>query len=330
MKILILAILLSIPGWGWLMRIHNQNLALAAAQAAYRQHQNETEALAWQQVVTAAGAGPNAPALLLNLAQAQLRAGYVDAARRTYGRLLSAPATISSIARQQLAVLALAQGQPLQSLALLREALRLDPRNRVARYNYEILRAYLDQQTPDSGSESAPTKKQPKPSQSPAKDSAASANQPKPGTDRPGETPSADQPGVDNLPPQPRPAPDNKPDKQRPSPNAGTTSPHSRPPGSGSPQNQPVGDQPGTKRGLDPTAHTGTDAASGISTRPGTETAQADDQRLQTQRERLKALNLTPTQARQILEELRAQEQQYLQQVTRPAASSPDPNRPTW
>jgi hypothetical protein len=41
-------------------------------------------------------------------------------------------------------------------------------------------------------------------------------------------------------------------------------------------------------------------------------------------------MNLSPAQARQVLETLRAQEQQYLQQLTRPTQQKPDPNKPTW
>jgi hypothetical protein len=47
--------------------------------------------------------------------------------------------------------------------------------------------------------------------------------------------------------------------------------------------------------------------------------------RLQTQRERLEAMNLSPAQARQLLETLRAQEQQYLQQLRGPAHKNPTP-----
>ena len=90
------------------------------------------------------------------------------------------------------------------------------------------------------------------------------------------------------------------------------------------------GGAPGAQRGLDRNSKAPEPATGGRSNRPGTDAATPADQRLQTQRQRLQAMNLSPAQARHLLETLRAQEQQYLQQVSRPASSKPDPNKPTW
>jgi hypothetical protein len=100
--------------------------------------------------------------------------------------------------------------------------------------------------------------------------------------------------------------------------------------GNGAPQPLPSGEEPGAQRGLDRDAGASSPTANGRSNRPGTEEATPADVQLQTQRERLQAMNLSPAQARQLLETLRAQEQQYLQQLARPAAQKPDPNKPTW
>jgi hypothetical protein len=52
---------------------------------------------------------------------------------------------------------------------------------------------------------------------------------------------------------------------------------------------------------------------------------------LQTQQERLKAMSLTPAQAQQLLDALRASEQQYLQQRPRDRqGKTPAPGTPTW
>ncbi|WP_158022692.1 hypothetical protein [Hymenobacter coccineus] len=49
------------------------------------------------------------------------------------------------------------------------------------------------------------------------------------------------------------------------------------------------------------------------------------------QRERLQAMDLSPAQAQQLLDALKAQEQQYLQQVPRRRAGAPARRgQPTW
>ena len=92
------------------------------------------------------------------------------------------------------------------------------------------------------------------------------------------------------------------------------------------------GTRRGKQRGLDASASaTGASAPTGQGRRPGTEAATNADLQLQTQRERLKAMNLTPTQAQQLLDALRASEEQYLQQ--RPRArkgEAPAHGTPTW
>ncbi|OGX87721.1 hypothetical protein BEN47_00760 [Hymenobacter lapidarius] len=103
-----------------------------------------------------------------------------------------------------------------------------------------------------------------------------------------------------------------------------------RTPGPGTPQAVASGATPGTQRGLDRSSPAAGSPGNGRNIGLGTEAATAGDAQLQTQRERLKAMNLSPAQARQLLETLRAQEQQYLQQLTRPATQKPDPSKPTW
>jgi hypothetical protein len=92
------------------------------------------------------------------------------------------------------------------------------------------------------------------------------------------------------------------------------------------------GTQPGRQRGLDASAAaTGASAPTGRGQRPGTEAATNADLQLQTQRERLKAMSLTPAQAQQLLDALRASEQQYLQQRPRERQGTPPaPGTPTW
>ena len=318
-KTALLLILLAAPGWHWLVGIRQRNAAVAQAQAAGQRGTWSAAAASWH-----AAAGPRpGPDVLLNLAYAQLKAGQTAAARRSYGQLLTpaTPAAIGSIARQQLARLAATQRSFVPALGLLREALRLDPANAVARRNYERLRAYLDGQNannatpPPASPEPDPAEKQ-RPKPAPAAGGPSPAPAPKPAA------------GPTAGPPHPQPegtGPAGPPALRPPAPTPTR-------PGSGPRGPVPTGSGGGGQRGLTFDSNNGPNASDGRSSRPGTDAATPANIQLQTQRQRLQALNLTAAQARQILETLRAQEQQYLQQVRRPATAPEaiNPKLPTW
>ncbi|NVO85064.1 hypothetical protein HW556_09235, partial [Hymenobacter sp. P5252] len=100
-------------------------------------------------------------------------------------------------------------------------------------------------------------------------------------------------------------------------------------PGAGPERNVARGSQPGTVRGLSDEADSPA-APGGTSGRGGTEAAGLDEANQQTQRARLQQMNLSPGQARQLLEALRTAEQQYLQQLPRKATTPRDKNKPAW
>jgi len=334
---------MGLPGWRWLVHVREHNTAQTRGQQAVARGKSAEAVYYYQQAVRLAGrAGPDAP-LLLNLAQAQVRAGQVSAARATYTQLLAPtmPASIGSAARQQLAGLLVQQGQVAQALGLLRQALKLNPANAPARYNYELLSQYLANQQPDNPALPPPTDAPASPATSPRK-------QPAPAKDKNGPAPApaektgADRPG---LAPDPTPASGaagptgsaqpstaGQPDRQRPAPSPGSNANGGFRPGAGERQPLPSGSIPGRQRGLD----TSTDAGRPTSgtnpgRRPGIDAATDADLQLQTQRERLKAMNLTPAQAQQVLEALRESEQQYLQQRPHPRqGAAPAPGQPTW
>jgi tetratricopeptide (TPR) repeat protein len=346
MKIGLLVLLLlgaGAPGWRWLLHVREHNAAQTQGQAAARRGRPAEAVYFYQQAVALAGRKGPAPALLLDLAQAQVQAGQLAASRATYGQLLAPaiPATIGSAARQQLAVLLAQQGQAAQAVGLLRQALLLNPENATARYNYELLSQYLAGQRPaplppPASSKAAATSPRPKT----PRDSTQQPDQgrePSPGTragtDRSGEAPAPDAPPQPNAPPaSPTPSAVGQPDNQRPTPTVGTSSQGGFKPGSGETRPLPSGAQPGRQRGLDASASAaGATAPSGRGQRLGSENAAAADLQLQTQRERLKAMSLTPAQAQQLLDALRASEQQYLQQRPRDRqGKAPAPGTPTW
>ena len=342
MKTWLLTLLLlsaGLPGWRWLLHVRDHNAAQAQAQAALQRGQPAEAVYYYQQAVALTGRRGLTPALLLNLGQAQERAGQLAAARASYTRLLApaVPAAIGSAARQQLAGLLAQQRQVAQAVGLLRQALRLNPANATARYNYELLSQYLAGQQPDNPAlpsptdapAPAPSSPNPRDSTSRQKDAAAPSPATKAGTDHPGEAPDpSPAPSGDKGAPQH--SATGQPDRQQPTPNAGTSANGGFRPGAGERQPLPSGTAPGRQRGLDASA-TSDASPTGQSRRPGSEAAAATDLQLQTQRERLKAMNLTPAQAQQVLEALRESEQQYLQQRPRTRQGAvPAPGQPTW
>jgi tetratricopeptide (TPR) repeat protein len=343
MKSWFLAVLVlsgGLPGWHWLTQVREHNAAQVQGQAALAGGRPTEAVYCYQQAVALAGRGGPSPALLLNLGLAQARASQLAGARTTYTRLLapSVPAAIGSAARQHLAALLVQQQQLAQAISLLRQALKLNPANATARYNYEILSEYLAHQRPDNPAlpppaASAAAPKRPSSRDSTQREKGGKAPQPaeKAGADRPGQAPDPTQPPASGPTAAPQPSATGQPDRQRPTPNAGTSANGSFRPGQGEARPLPTGTTPGRQRGLDASAASGASAPAGQGQRPGTEAATDADLQLQTQRERLKAMNLTPAQAQQVLDALRADEQQYLQQRPRSRQGvAPAPGQPTW
>ena len=332
MKYLALVLLLAGgPGWTLLTRVRDRNAAVLTGTAAYARGDAPRAATAFAAALEAKTRRTADPRLVLNLAHAQTRAGQPTAAHATYGRLLAnTPTTLSSVARQQLAVQAAQAGNVAQALSLLRQALLLNPQNAGARFDFEMLSDYLAQRPNGPKIPPPPGKTEPG-KQKPAekKDGGENAKPAeKTGTDRPGET-ATSQPAPTTPPTAPRPQANAKgqPDARQPDTAPGSMVAGGRRPGAGTPQPVASGEAPGTQRGLD---RNGSAEGGRPNSRPDTESATPDDVQMQTQRERLKAMNLSPAQARQLLETLRAQERQYLQQLTRPATHPPDPGKPTW
>jgi tetratricopeptide (TPR) repeat protein len=328
-----------LPSLHWLTSVREHNTALVRGQAAAsRGHATEAAYFFGQAAALAGRSGPT-PALLLNLAQAQAQAGQLAKARATYGRLLAptVPAALGSTARHQLAVLLAQAGQPAQAVDLLRQALRQYPANRAARYDYEVLVRYLGGQRPPATPPPAAPTPTPKPPAANQPDSAAG------GTDKskqPSSPAGGNQPG--SAAPQPRPAesgdasaptPDasGQPNSQLPTPSQGNSAQGGLRPGTGRTRPLPSGNAPGNQQGLDQRAGAARTPRGGQGRQPGTAPATDADAQLQTQRERLKAINMSPAQAQQLLEALRTSEQQYLQQRPRTRQGTPPPpGQPTW
>ncbi|PJJ59965.1 tetratricopeptide repeat protein [Hymenobacter chitinivorans] len=326
MRVLVVVLLLALPSWASLTRIRDRNEALLAAQTAYSRGEFTQAAQLYRRAVEKLGAQDEA--VVLNTGHAFARAGQVAQARAYYGRLLASRApAVRSVARQQLAVLAAQKGEYAQAVSLLRQALLADPTNKSARYNYELLRDFLARR-PNEPQMPPAAKPQPDANQ-PGKDQQPN-RQPdtRPGQDKQGQRNDPTQPEDPRNQAQPRPDPAGQRNPNQPQPGAGSQAGENFQPGQGPQQRVAQGARPGSTRGLDSGA--GAEANGARSPQAGSEQATLNDTQLQTQRERLQQMNLSPGQARQLLDALRTAEEQYLQQMPRRSAQKPDPKKPTW
>ncbi|MBT9392896.1 tetratricopeptide repeat protein [Hymenobacter sp. NST-14] len=325
MKMLLTGGLLLLSLGGGLTRIHDRNAAVARGAAAYARGDYAQAAAAYKEATLHLGAAEDA--VWLNLAHATVQAGRPAEARSYYSRLLSSPnQPVRSVALQQLAALMADRGEYAQAITLLRQALLADPNNTAARYNYELLRDFLARRTdapapPPPGSADSPETAQdgPRPQQT----------RPKAGPDTPGQRPDNSQLQDPNSAPERRPDPHGRRDPSQPSATPGNSADAGFRPGAGEQRNVARGREPGNVRGLSD-EETGPEAPGGTSRRGGTEAATLQEANLQTQRARLQQMNLSPGQARQLLEALHTAEQQYLQQLPRKATKPTDKTKPGW
>ncbi|SDX64717.1 hypothetical protein [Hymenobacter psychrophilus] len=325
MKILLTTLLLLFNFWDSLTRIHDRNAAVQRGAAAYANRQYAEAALAYREAALELDATDDA--LWLNLAHATLRAGRPGEARTYYGHLLTSPnRQMRSVALQQLAALAASRGEYAPAVALLRQALLADAGNAGARYNYEVLRRFLAGRTtppppPPPGTDGSPKKQPDGPREQ--------QPQPKAGPDASGQRPDPTQPNDPGSPPQARPDAGGRSDPTQPSAAPGGAASGGFRPGAGAERNVAQGREAGTVRGLS-NEENGPAAPNGSSGRGGTEAAALNEANQQTQRARLQQMNLSPGQARQLLEALRTAEQQYLQQLPRKATAPRDETKPAW
>ncbi|GGG42348.1 hypothetical protein [Hymenobacter glacieicola] len=321
MKNTLLGGVLLLSTWGGLTRIHNRNEAIRKGAAAYARKEYAVAAAAYK--TAAVTLGSREEVVWLNLAHATAQAGQPGAARGYYSRLVTSKTpNIRSVALQQLAALAAAQNDHVQAVGLLRQALVANPANQDARYNYEALRNFLSRraaapQAPAPGTDGGP------------QDSESASSAPRAGTDQLGNLADPTQPQNPNSVAQSKADPNGQRDPNQPSATAGSTANQGFRPGPGQQRSVAKGSEPGSVRGLSD-AESGPEAPGGTSRRGGTEAATNAEANTQTQRARLQQMNLSPGQARQLLEALHTAEQQYLQQLPRKATTPAPKGKPGW
>lgn len=331
MRATLLFLLVLLGGWRGLTWVHDRNEAVQAGTQAYARQDFARAAQEFRQAIAAEKGSRPTEAILLNLAHASARAGQLPAARAYYSRLLtSQDPQVRSLAHQQLGVLSAQRGEYAQAVRLLRLALVANPNNAAARYNYEIVSRFLKRQPdptippPQTDKPEAP---KPKPPADKKADDKAPSQQskPKPGQDRLGEANDENQPDNPDQPPQSRPNAQGQPNAQQPGNPAGAGASGSVKPGTGPEKQMAQGQQPGNTRGLGSSESSGQNAGGSSG-----ENASNDATQLKTQRARLQQMQLNPAQARQILDALRATEQQYIQQLPRKAPPKESSDKPAW
>lgn len=262
--------------------------------------------------------------LHLNLAHAYYRAGLWPEAQEEYRLLANHKSRyLRAIANLQLGNIATKQKKYRRALTLYKTSLVAEPESNAARYNYELLKKYIDlhPETPED-----------KPD---AKSDAPNGEQ---GTDSLASPP----PAAEEMEPQPKKKPDANGNKEeeieRPAPaangqqkqNAGASRQNrgqSNPEGARE-REQNSGSQAGDTEGMNPE---GQDAREGQRQRSNSADGVSEgDARAQMRRSRLQEMNMSPDKARLLLDAMRNAELQYIQQLPKKPTKTPDPSKPDW
>ncbi|WP_299754298.1 tetratricopeptide repeat protein [uncultured Pontibacter sp.] len=255
--------------------------------------------------------------LRLNLAHSYYQAGLLPQATAAYQYLADHPTMyLRALAHLQLGNIHTKQKNYKRALALYKQALVVEPANDAARYNYELLKKYLELHP-----EAAAEQTSPEPSgqdKSPAPDEQ-----------------QAPPPATDDLEPQPKRNLDEQGNQQE---EIDTSEPdqesqQQQPAGGKENQNsenereEAAGQTPGNEEGQQLNNPFDKD---GQQHRGSSDAVSAEDQQAQTRRARLKQANMSPEKARLLLDAMRNAELQYIQQLPKKPSRKPDPAKPDW
>jgi Ca-activated chloride channel homolog len=141
----LLFLLLATGLLGDVSKIARTNQVKREAEEAFMQQNYDRSAQLYTTLIDEMG--DNNQHAILNLGHSYFRMGNTNRASSSYFRLIASPDTaIKSVAFQQMGVIAY-QGQDLQqALSHFKDALRANPKNDDARYNYELVKKLLKDQ----------------------------------------------------------------------------------------------------------------------------------------------------------------------------------------
>ncbi|WP_114778716.1 tetratricopeptide repeat protein [Botryobacter ruber] len=320
MKTLLLFILLAGFFGGSIQTISQTNRYVREAAQAYEQQDFIYAIAAYEYLLNNLEVEDDQ--IRLNLAHAYYRSRNLEKARKQYQLLANHKSQrLRALAVLQLGNVAVQQQKFKNALSFYRSALIAEPGNESARYNYELLKKYLDLH-PELLQEEEP--------EAPlSTDTTAAASPPPPPAAEEKETPAPKQK------PDPRGTEQEETETQEQDQQgsqedkSGAGNPKDRQPNKNEAGNQEkeaaAGQEKGDKLGQNPDSN-----ANGQRQPSGIEPISEQDQRAQTQRARLEQMNLTPEKAQMLLDAMRNAELQYIQQLPRKATRKPDRSKPDW
>ena len=217
------------------------------------------------------------------------------------------------------------RGKPEEALNYFKQAIRALPANNDARYNYEMLKKYL-RQHPEKQNQIPP----------PAPEKKEKQDEQKPQEEQKEKSPQSAEPDAsgnqesDSKEQQEKGDQEQKPEKQT-DPEGNKPPQQEKPNGQeGKEKEQQQGEEPGKEEGQNLAENEEKPAPPKPNNKPGKEQASGDEQRLQTQYERLRKANISPEKANMMLEAMKNAEQQYLQQIPKKPSKPADKSKPNW
>ncbi|WP_205503964.1 tetratricopeptide repeat protein [Rufibacter psychrotolerans] len=299
--VLLLAI---VPSEGF-QRIALRNQYAQQAEAAYQQQHYQQAAFLYERVRQTEGGTPP-PSVYLNLAHSYFHLREYSRASPLYRGLLNTKDfRVLSVVATQLSVIEAEEGNFTKAIALSRQAITADETNEAARFNYELLQKYLLLHPEKRQGPPPPQKRQPA-----QHGASGGTRQPNPaGASAQGNPNAVAGTGLGNQ-----------------APGGGAANPQAGP--TGTDQRQPFGNTSGPQQGLSNQGGQTSNATGG--NQRSNQAGQENDPLLQTRFERLRKLQLSPEKARQLLDAMRQEEAQYLQQLPRTRAKKQDRNLPDW
>ncbi|WKN32519.1 hypothetical protein PZB74_04060 [Porifericola rhodea] len=145
MKLIVGLIVVAFTAFGIIANIATVNRLKKEAAAAYQNGEYEKAIANYQTLLDSLNIED--PNIRLNLAHSLIQAGDTVSAQRNYNRLLRTEDTnIKSVAYQQMGVIASGQKKYEEALSIFKESLKANPSNEEARYNYELVKELLKKQ----------------------------------------------------------------------------------------------------------------------------------------------------------------------------------------
>ena len=323
MKTAFTILLLSL-GIGSFQKISEINQHTHLAEISFKKGQYAAAVRHYEYVVFEGG--QQKPELLLNLAHAYFKNNEPEKAQKIYTKCTKTQNQfIRSVAWENLGTIQTKLPDYKQALTFYKRAIVANPENEQARYNYELLKKYLREnpEKQDQLPPPAPEKKEKQEEKKPQPDQKEKSPQSaKPDANGNQENESKEQ--------QDKGEQEQKKEKQT-NPESNIPPKQEKPNGqNGQEKEQKQGEKKGKEEGKNLAENEEKPEPKKPNQKPGKETATGDEQRLQTQYDRLRKANISPEKANMMLEAIRNSEQQYLQQLPKKPTKKTDRSKPNW